>query len=120
MEHMRKAKPKKQIVNGARRQGCHCLRLACRPPPRAASATAAAAVSLESASLADAQRALGLIKSRAGLDLTEKVKDLLRLAKEQGHLTYDDVNDALPDDIVTSGRSGSGIYQATEPRNRHY
>ncbi len=56
---------------------------------------------METTSLADAQQALGLIKSKAGLDLTEKVKDLLRLAKEQGHLTYDDVNDALPDDIVT-------------------
>src|SRR5688500_2937145 len=46
----------------------------------------------EKNSLADAQ-ALGLIKSQAGLDLTEKVKDLLRLAKEQGHLTYEDVNE---------------------------
>jgi len=36
------------------------------------------------------------------LDLTQKVKDLLRQAKEQGHLTYDDINDALPDDVVTA------------------
>jgi len=36
-----------------------------------------------------------------GLNLAEKIKDLVRLAKEQGHLTYDDVNDALPDDRVT-------------------
>jgi RNA polymerase primary sigma factor len=34
-------------------------------------------------------------------DLTEKVKDLVRLAQEQGHLTYDDINDVLPDNIVT-------------------
>jgi len=66
-------------------------------PPRAEPAPR----SLQASSLVDAQDALGLIKSKAGLDLTEKVKDLLRLAKEQGHLTYDDVNDALPDDIVT-------------------
>ena len=39
--------------------------------------------------------------SRSGLDLTAKVKDLLRLAKEQGHLTYDDLNDVLPDDVIT-------------------
>jgi RNA polymerase primary sigma factor len=44
---------------------------------------------------------LGSIKSQAGLDLTEKVRELLRLAKEQGHLTYDDLSDALPDDVVT-------------------
>src|SRR5438874_1871745 len=61
----------------------------------------AGAVSLQGASLADAQKSLGLVTSRAGLDLTEKVRELLRLAKEQGHLTYEDVNDALPDDIVT-------------------
>ena len=67
-----------------------------RPPRRQRSS-----LSLKASSLAAAQQAIGPIKSKAGLDLTEKVKDLLRLAKEQGHLTYDDVNDALPDDIVT-------------------
>ena len=28
-------------------------------------------------------------------------KELIRLAQEQGHLSYDDINDALPDNIVT-------------------
>ncbi len=36
------------------------------------------------------------------MDLTEKVKELVRLAREQGHLTYEDVNDALPDNLVTA------------------
>ena len=31
------------------------------------------------------------------LDLGEKVKDLIRLAKEQGYLTHDDLNEALPE-----------------------
>ena len=35
------------------------------------------------------------------LDLTEKAKELIRLAREQGHLTYEDVNDALSEDVVT-------------------
>src|SRR5215467_9525553 len=34
-------------------------------------------------------------------DPTEKAKELIRLAKEQGHLTYDDVNDALSEHVVT-------------------
>ena len=51
--------------------------------------------------LAQANPALGPIRSPEGLDLTEKIKDLLRLAKEQGHLTHDDLNDALPADIAT-------------------
>ena len=43
----------------------------------------------------------GTIKTKSGVDLTEKVRELLLLAKEQGHLTYDDINDALPDSVVT-------------------
>ena len=34
-------------------------------------------------------------------ELAEKVKDLVRLAQEQGYLTYGDINDALPDGQVT-------------------
>ncbi|MBI2946549.1 MAG: RNA polymerase sigma factor RpoD [Verrucomicrobia bacterium] len=41
------------------------------------------------------------IKSQSGIDLTEKIKELLRLAQEQGYLTYGDINDALPDHVVT-------------------
>jgi RNA polymerase primary sigma factor len=33
----------------------------------------------------------------AGLDLAEKIKDLVRLAQEQGYLTYNDITEALPD-----------------------
>jgi RNA polymerase primary sigma factor len=43
----------------------------------------------------------GSIKTKSGVDLTEKVRELVLLAKEQGHLTYDDINDALPENIVT-------------------
>ena len=43
----------------------------------------------------------GPIKTESGLDLTEKIRELVILAKEQGHLTYDDINDALPDSVVT-------------------
>jgi len=42
------------------------------------------------------------IRSQSGVDLTEKIKELLRLAREQGYLTYTDINDALPDNIVTA------------------
>jgi RNA polymerase primary sigma factor len=59
------------------------------------------AAAAEPPSFVKAQQSLGSIKSQSGIDLTEKVKELLRLAQEQGHLTYDDINDALPDTIVT-------------------
>ncbi len=40
-------------------------------------------------------------KTSTGLDLTEKIKELVRLAQEQGYLTYNDINEALPDNVVT-------------------
>ncbi len=43
----------------------------------------------------------GVVPGQPGLDLSAKIKDLLRLAKEQGHLTYDDLHDALPDNLIT-------------------
>jgi len=44
----------------------------------------------------------GPITEKPPLDLAEKAKELIRLAKEQGHLTYEDVNDALSEQTVTS------------------
>ena len=41
------------------------------------------------------------IKTKSGVDLTEKIRELLLLAKEQGHLTHDDINEALPETVVT-------------------
>ncbi len=35
------------------------------------------------------------------LDLAEKVKELVRLAQEQGYLTYGDINDALPEGVIS-------------------
>ncbi|HZQ45489.1 MAG TPA: RNA polymerase sigma factor RpoD [Verrucomicrobiae bacterium] len=49
----------------------------------------------------DSRLDAGSIRTKSGVDLTEKVRELLILAKEQGHLTYDDINDALPDSVVT-------------------
>ncbi len=34
-------------------------------------------------------------------EITEKIKELVRLAQEQGYLTHGDVNEALPDTLVT-------------------
>jgi RNA polymerase primary sigma factor len=37
----------------------------------------------------------------AGAQLAEKIKELVRLAQEQGYLTYNDINDALPENVAT-------------------
>jgi RNA polymerase primary sigma factor len=33
-------------------------------------------------------------------DIQFKLRELIKLAKEQGHVTYDDLNDALPNDLI--------------------
>jgi RNA polymerase primary sigma factor len=38
----------------------------------------------------------------ADLEFSEKIKELVRLAREQGYLTYNDINDALPDVVVST------------------
>ena len=44
---------------------------------------------------ADALTTIGTVKSSSGVDITEKIKELVRLAQEQGYLTYGDITDAL-------------------------
>ena len=41
------------------------------------------------------------LKTRAGVDLTEKIQELINLAHERGYLTADDINDALGDNQIT-------------------
>jgi RNA polymerase primary sigma factor len=43
------------------------------------------------------------------VEIAEKIKELVRLAQEQGYLTYNDVNEALPDSLV-SGEELDEIY----------
>ena len=40
-------------------------------------------------------------KSTSGVDVTEKVKELISLARDQGYLTYDDIDDVLADSSLT-------------------
>ncbi|HZF00478.1 MAG TPA: RNA polymerase sigma factor RpoD [Methylomirabilota bacterium] len=40
-------------------------------------------------------------KKNPDAELAEKIKELVRLAREQGHLTYNDVNDVLPENVAT-------------------
>src|SRR2546427_2930089 len=42
-----------------------------------------------------------VVKRTTVVDLTEKIKELVRLAHEQGYLTYNDLNDALPESVTS-------------------
>src|SRR5882672_11661572 len=39
--------------------------------------------------------------SRRSQEISDKIKELVLLAQEQGYLTYNDVNDALPANMVS-------------------
>src|SRR3984885_1611930 len=42
-----------------------------------------------------------VLQNGSDAELSEKNKDLVRLAQEQGHLTYNDINEVLPDNAIT-------------------
>src|SRR5215468_10848378 len=52
------------------------------------------------ANLLSAAEADNIAKAHAA-EVAEKIKELVRLAQEQGYLTYGDINDALPDALIT-------------------
>ncbi len=45
-------------------------------------------------------------------DIAEKVKELVRLAQEQGQLTFNDISEALPDNEVTPEKLDEVLFQA--------
>src|SRR6266536_3061085 len=57
---------------------------------------------LSDTALANAEHLFGSIKSQSGADLSDKIKDLIRLAREQGYLTFDDVHEALPETLISA------------------
>src|SRR5436190_16994540 len=69
--------------------------------PKRSGETARAMSPPTNAANGGARLAADLIRTKSGVDLTEKIRELLVLAKEQGHLTHDDINEALPETIVT-------------------
>jgi len=66
---------------------------------------------LSDSALANAELLFGSIKGQSGADLSEKIKDLIRLAREQGYLTFDDVHEALPETLI-SAEGLAEVYRA--------
>jgi RNA polymerase primary sigma factor len=52
------------------------------------------------------EASLAHLMSRGGVELKERVKELLRLAKEQGYLTFDDISEAFPENVATADDVG--------------
>ncbi|MDB6133094.1 MAG: rna polymerase sigma factor region 2 [Verrucomicrobiales bacterium] len=87
------------------------------PPPAAATSSPSSSLSDEAAST-PAKRGRGRPRKDApeaapapppvldaysidSPDIQFKIRELVKLAKEQGHVTYDDLNDALPNDLIS-------------------
>ncbi|MBV8587683.1 MAG: RNA polymerase sigma factor RpoD [Verrucomicrobia bacterium] len=41
-----------------------------------------------------------MVATDASFDLQDRIRELVKIAKEQGYLTYDDINEALPDGLT--------------------
>jgi len=69
-----------------------------RPPQPSNGETEPASNSLAKSTYAQAH-GTGFAREASPLDLAETIKTLLHLAHEHGHVTYDDINDVLPDGL---------------------
>ncbi len=75
-------------------------------PRRAAAPVHPHGPELEEATLAKAREAINALQSRSDVDLSGKAAELLRLAKEQGFLTLDDLSEAFPNDVLSADQLG--------------
>jgi RNA polymerase primary sigma factor len=48
----------------------------------------------------DHSASLRMSHTKTGFDLQERLRELVKLAREQGYLTYDDIDKALPEGMV--------------------
>src|SRR6266404_5157127 len=91
-------KPRKRFIISAKAAG----RLASPPPPaeqiRNEEAQAHSASRAKAAYASNHEAAAPGARSQA-VDLTQTIKTLVQLAREQGHVSYDDINDILPDGL---------------------
>ena len=102
-----KARPKATSASGSHPGPASADADAPPPGPAEKGTTPGAAAS---AATGDGHNGPGHQKAAAGhaakrphtvLGMADKVKELVRLAQEQGYLTYTDVNDALPEGLAT-------------------
>jgi RNA polymerase primary sigma factor len=68
-----------------------------KPAPELSSKTGSAVISAASHIAPDA----AVSPNCGDAELVEKIKELVRLAQEQGHLTYNDINEALPENAAS-------------------
>jgi RNA polymerase primary sigma factor len=82
---MLKQKVRKPGANSSLKKGRGSAATSAGPPAEAASKK----------SLAE------ILQNSPDAEMAEKIKELVRLAQEQGHLTFNDINEALPENFVT-------------------
>ncbi|MDX2225561.1 MAG: RNA polymerase sigma factor RpoD [Verrucomicrobiae bacterium] len=74
------------------------------PAPKPVAAKTAMAVPAPRAPAKGGKKAAVAVVADEGtqsVELAEKIRELVRLAKEQGHLTFDDLNEAIPGGITS-------------------
>jgi RNA polymerase primary sigma factor len=52
------------------------------------------------------EASLAQLTTRVGAELGDRIKELIRLAKEQGYLTFEDITEAFPESVATADDIG--------------
>ena len=71
-----------------------------KPPKKPALISAPNSPTEPPATNGDHAASLRMTHTETGFDLQERLRELVKLAKEQGYLTYDDINEALPEGMA--------------------
>jgi RNA polymerase primary sigma factor len=98
---MQKARPQKRESNAKRLDAVAAGLSSIAPAPARQPAAPGPAPAMPGASPPGPQRPSPGNNGHPGVNLGEKLKDLVRLAHEQGYLTHEDVSEALPPEVAT-------------------
>src|SRR6266404_7220012 len=72
------------------------------PPPHSQPARSLDPIKVPPAATGASHQSQTSIQGETNVEVVEKIKELVRLAQDQGYLTYGDINDALPDTLLAA------------------
>ena len=100
--------PKATATKAPHVTAAEAIKPSAKSPSKAAAASSASATAGKPAKEAKSAKAVAEVKPAVEApkrridtpEIQEKIRELIKLAKEQDYLTYDDINEILPNDLV--------------------
>ncbi len=94
-----KAKPKASLRTKSRAKSA---KASVKRPAKAAKTTPSVADNASGSAHGTAQADITQADRLKRIERNEKLKELIKLSETQGYLTYEDINDTLPDDVIAA------------------